>query len=98
MGCGDERPESKRLNAITNLHSPLEYRVDGVVSNMPEFQKAFACKGLAADGPGAGVPGLVVAGQQQRFSRCELIGFDSDFVLPDLSEIVLELQAEPELG
>jgi putative endopeptidase len=42
--CGDERPESKRLNAITNPHSPLEYRVDGVVSNMPEFQKAFACK------------------------------------------------------
>jgi putative endopeptidase len=42
--CGDERPESKRMNAITNPHSPLEYRVDGVVSNMPEFQKAFACK------------------------------------------------------
>jgi putative endopeptidase len=42
--CGDERPENKRLNAITNPHSPLEYRVDGVVSNMPEFQKAFACK------------------------------------------------------
>jgi putative endopeptidase len=42
--CGDERPESKRLNAITDPHSPLEYRIDGVVSNMPEFQKAFACK------------------------------------------------------
>jgi putative endopeptidase len=42
--CGDERPESKRLNAITNPHSPLEDRINGVVSNMPEFQKAFACK------------------------------------------------------
>ena len=42
--CGDERPESKRVNAITNPHSPLEYRINGVVSNMPEFQKAFACK------------------------------------------------------
>lgn len=42
--CGDERPESKRLNAITNPHSPNEYRVNGVVSNMPEFQKAFSCK------------------------------------------------------
>jgi endothelin-converting enzyme/putative endopeptidase len=42
--CGDERPESKRVNAITNPHSPLEYRIDGVVSNMPEFGKAFACK------------------------------------------------------
>ncbi len=42
--CGDERPESKRLNQITNPHSPLEYRVNGVVSNMPEFGQAFACK------------------------------------------------------
>jgi endothelin-converting enzyme/putative endopeptidase len=42
--CGDERPESKRLGAITNPHSPLEYRVNGVVSNMPEFGKAFSCK------------------------------------------------------
>jgi putative endopeptidase len=41
--CGDERPETKRLNAITNPHSPLEYRINGVVSNMPEFQKAFSC-------------------------------------------------------
>jgi putative endopeptidase len=42
--CGDERPESKRANAITNEHSPEEYRVNGVVSNMPEFSKAFACR------------------------------------------------------
>ena len=42
--CGDERPESKRLNAITNPHSPDEYRINGVVSNMPEFGQAFACK------------------------------------------------------
>ena len=42
--CGDERPENKRLNAITNPHSPDEYRINGVVSNMPEFTKAFACK------------------------------------------------------
>ena len=42
--CGDERPESKRLNAITNPHSPEEYRVNGVVSNMPEFGRAFSCR------------------------------------------------------
>jgi endothelin-converting enzyme/putative endopeptidase len=42
--CGDERPESKRLSAITNEHSPEEYRINGVVSNMPEFAKAFSCK------------------------------------------------------
>jgi putative endopeptidase len=42
--CGSERPEIKRMNAITNPHSPLEDRINGVVSNMPEFQKAFSCK------------------------------------------------------
>jgi len=42
--CGDERPESKRLNALTNPHSPDEYRINGVVSNIPEFQQAFSCK------------------------------------------------------
>jgi putative endopeptidase len=42
--CGDERPEEKRLNATINPHSPLQYRVNGVVSNMPEFQRAFSCK------------------------------------------------------
>ncbi|HEV8629324.1 MAG TPA: M13 family metallopeptidase, partial [Thermoanaerobaculia bacterium] len=42
--CGDERPESKRLNAKTNPHSPLIYRVNGLVANMPEFARAFACK------------------------------------------------------
>ena len=42
--CGDERAESKRVNAITNPHSPEEYRINGVVSNMPEFATAFSCK------------------------------------------------------
>jgi len=42
--CGDERPESKRANAITNPHSPEVYRINGVVSNMPEFAKAFSCQ------------------------------------------------------
>ena len=41
--CGDERPEIKRVRAITDPHSPLEYRINGVVSNMPEFGKAFSC-------------------------------------------------------
>jgi putative endopeptidase len=42
--CGDERPENKRVNAIINPHSPNEYRINGVVSNMPEFARAFSCK------------------------------------------------------
>jgi endothelin-converting enzyme/putative endopeptidase len=42
--CGDTRPELKREHALTNPHSPEEYRINGVVSDMPEFAKAFGCK------------------------------------------------------
>jgi len=42
--CGSERPEVLRLHAITDPHSPLQYRVNGVVANLPDFGKAFACK------------------------------------------------------
>ena len=42
--CSNERPENLRVNAITDPHSPGFARVNGVVSNMPEFQKAFGCK------------------------------------------------------
>jgi endothelin-converting enzyme/putative endopeptidase len=42
--CGDERPEQKRMNATVNPHSPDEFRINGVVSNMPEFGHAFSCK------------------------------------------------------
>ena len=46
------KPENLRVNALTDPHSPNEYRVNGVVSNMPEFQAAFSCKLGAADGAG----------------------------------------------
>jgi endothelin-converting enzyme/putative endopeptidase len=42
--CGYQRPESKRANAILDPHSPDEYRVNGVVTNIPEFGEAFSCK------------------------------------------------------
>ena len=42
--CENQRPENLRANAITNPHSPGKYRINGVVVNMPEFQKAFGCK------------------------------------------------------
>ena len=42
--CGDEQAETKRVHAITDPHSPPEYRINGVVSNMPQFAAAFACK------------------------------------------------------
>ena len=43
------------MRALTDPHSPGQYRVNGVVSNMPEFQKAFGCKANAPHGPQAGV-------------------------------------------
>jgi endothelin-converting enzyme/putative endopeptidase len=42
--CGDQRPESKRMHAITDPHSPDEYRINGVVADLPEFGAAFSCK------------------------------------------------------
>jgi putative endopeptidase len=42
--CENERPEELRLHAATDPHSPGEYRINGVVVNMPEFAAAFACK------------------------------------------------------
>jgi putative endopeptidase len=42
--CEKTRPEQARLWVLTDPHSPGKYRVDGVVQNMPEFQKAWGCK------------------------------------------------------
>jgi putative endopeptidase len=42
--CQNVTPQQSRLRALTDPHSPGQYRVNGVVSNMPEFQKAFGCK------------------------------------------------------
>ncbi len=42
--CEQVRPESMRTLVLTNPHSIPRYRVNNVVSNMPEFQEAFTCK------------------------------------------------------
>jgi endothelin-converting enzyme/putative endopeptidase len=42
--CANERPEDLRVRAQTDPHSPAEFRINGVVANMPEFAKAFSCK------------------------------------------------------
>ncbi|HTS37065.1 MAG TPA: M13 family metallopeptidase [Candidatus Solibacter sp.] len=42
--CGSTRPEQLRLQVQTDPHSPRQFRVDGVVQNMPEFGQAFGCK------------------------------------------------------
>jgi endothelin-converting enzyme/putative endopeptidase len=41
--CTNERPENARMSAVTNSHSPAKYRINGIVENLPQFQKAFQC-------------------------------------------------------
>jgi endothelin-converting enzyme/putative endopeptidase len=45
--CSAARPEFERLQVQTDPHSLPRFRVNGVVGNMPEFQKAFACPAAA---------------------------------------------------
>ncbi len=42
--CQNDRPENARLRATLDPHSPGRWRVNGVVSNMPEFAKTYGCK------------------------------------------------------
>ncbi len=42
--CQNQTDQTARLLALNNEHSPGKYRANGVVQNMPEFQKAWGCK------------------------------------------------------
>jgi endothelin-converting enzyme/putative endopeptidase len=42
--CANYRPESLRLLVATNPHSPPKFRVNGPISNFPDFATAFQCK------------------------------------------------------
>lgn len=42
--CANTRPETLRMRAITDPHAPERHRANGVVSNMPEFARAFSCR------------------------------------------------------
>ena len=41
--CGQATPEREKLAAQTDPHAPRQFRVNGVVSNIPEFRSAFRC-------------------------------------------------------
>lgn len=41
--CQNVRPEAAKAMVRTDPHSPGQFRVDGVVQNMPEFGSAFGC-------------------------------------------------------
>ena len=38
------RDQNERVSALTNPHSPGFARINGVVTNIPEFGQAFSCK------------------------------------------------------
>jgi putative endopeptidase len=42
--CEKRRPEFSRMLVNVDPHSPGRFRTNGVVQNMPEFQKAWGCK------------------------------------------------------
>ncbi len=42
--CGKRRPELERARLITDPHSAPKFRINGPLSNLPEFAAAFQCK------------------------------------------------------
>ncbi len=42
--CEKRRAEFSRARVLTDPHSPGQFRTNGTVQNMPEFQKAWGCK------------------------------------------------------
>lgn len=42
--CQNRTEEYARRQAVTDPHAPGRWRVNGVVSNMPEFAEAFGCR------------------------------------------------------
>lgn len=42
--CGKYRPETLKLRILTGAHSPARFRVNGPLSNIPEFSRDWSCK------------------------------------------------------
>jgi endothelin-converting enzyme/putative endopeptidase len=42
--CSNDRPESLRTGALTDPHSPDQFRTNGPIVNQPGFAGAFGCK------------------------------------------------------
>ncbi|HZX42300.1 MAG TPA: M13 family metallopeptidase, partial [Myxococcaceae bacterium] len=42
--CTNVRPEEARRRVTVDPHSPPRFRVNGPLSNLPQFQQAFGCK------------------------------------------------------
>ncbi|HUK86992.1 MAG TPA: M13 family metallopeptidase, partial [Terriglobales bacterium] len=49
--CTNYRPEAARLQAQNNPHSTAQWRVNGPLSDNPEFAKAFSCQAGAPMAP-----------------------------------------------
>ena len=49
--CGSWSDPALRMLVQTNPHSPNQFRVNGVLRNLPEFQQVFQCKTGSAMAP-----------------------------------------------
>ena len=41
--CTVASPEYEKMLVLSNPHSPAEFRVNGPLTNLPEFHEAFGC-------------------------------------------------------
>ena len=66
MWCQNVTDAESLQRSSTDPHSAGAFRVNGTVSNMPEFAKAFGCKAGDADGARERLPRLVRPGARVR--------------------------------
>ena len=70
---GDEtRPETQRKMVQGDPHPVAKFRVNGPLSNLPAFSKAFSCKAGDAHGPARGrsLRGVVARAESAVATRC----------------------------